>query len=607
MQQLVLQMPSSRATQSGYRGRVRSGCLTCRSRKVKCDELRPVCQNCKRLKRSCVYKPRKSRQYQYQRSPPRNTGQATSDGSGSAAGLGRLTQVESASQQYPSPSSEEQDESLAAGVAAEGGINSNIVGDTAKNPFQSPDSSIVDIIVRLHKALRRQDGTSRTIDDAEFEAATPSTLISRDIELTTTIDVLATRQAPLPLSFAFFVDQVDCPAVTPFDGVNWRRMKAEVVGVGTSNEAVAEAIVALSALYKGQMYGLPLSKAMCLYKSARLAYEKLLGEGVEDFEIVLVTTFLLSLFESMQYYETDALLREPGEKFIHRLEAWTQSQLPRSSLAIRIIVWLRLLHTIAIRGGGMGLISDRIYNLFSSCSDAAIPSLAVPSDQLPEDKSTHLYETIASSVFDFYFRLQMISGEIAKLTHYHRSRTAGADQEDVTQQIAHITLRLHRLWDTRSAAQRQTPGDLRAHLESKVADPIIALVGMCHAAYHAEFIEIGRVLGDPVSEFAESRQAMRQMREIVDGDWNVYQQGRGTSGLKTGYLRPLFLYAIECMDREESQWAVERLESIRNPICRSDFFAVFARELSEAQLRKERRVTTRFFCMWHFGVPPPFL
>ncbi|KAL6898179.1 hypothetical protein GGI43DRAFT_87228 [Trichoderma evansii] len=606
MQELDLPSSSSGA-QSSYRGRVRSGCLTCRSRKVKCDELRPVCRNCTRLKRSCVYKPRKARQYPYQYPPSQALGQATSDGPAGNVGSRGSEEVELASQQYPSPSSEEQDEILASGISIEGGINSNIAGDTAKNPFLSPDSSIRDITVRLEKALRRQDGTSRTADDAEFEPATPSTLISRDIELTTTIDVLATREVSLPLSFAFFIDQVECPAITPFDGVNWRRMKAEVAEIGTSNEAVAEAIVALSTLYKGQMYSLPLSKAMCLYKSARSAYKKLLDDVVQDFDVVLVTAFLLSLFESIQYYETDPLLREPGEKFVQRLDAWTQSQSLHSSLAIRIIVWLRLLHTTAIRGGGMGLISDRICNLFSGCSETAMPNLAVPSNQLPEDISTHVYEMIASPIFDFYFRLQMISGEIAKLTHYHRSRTTGVDQKDVTQQITHITSRLHDLWETRSAAQRQTPEDLRAHLESKVADPIIALVGMCHAAYHGEFIEIGRVLGDPVSEFTESRQAMRRIREIVDGGWNAHKEEKGILKLKPGYLRPLFLYAIECMDRDENQWAVERLERIKNPICRSDFFAAFGRELSEAQLRKERRVTTKFFCIWHFGVPPPFL
>ncbi|KAL7921666.1 hypothetical protein ACQKWADRAFT_294933 [Trichoderma austrokoningii] len=549
-------------TQSGYRGRVRSGCLTCRSRKVKCDELRPVCRNCTRLKRSCVYKPRKSRQYP------------------ASSRLGTL-----ASQTYPSPSSE-QDETP----------SGNIATDAAKNPFLSPDSSIVDITTRLEKVLRRQDGSS---NNAEFESAT---LISRDIELTTTIDVLATHQVPLALSFAFFVDEVECPAITAFDGVNWRRMKTAVVEMGMRNGAVAEAIVALSTLYKGQMYGLPLSKAMSLYGSARLIYGRLLDDDDLGFDVVLVTVFLLSLFESMQYYETDTLLREPSEKLVQRLDAWTQSLLPHSPLTIRISVWLRLLHTTAIRGGGMGLISDGIYNLLSSYDEAAMPNLAVS-----EDTSTHVYEMIAAPIFDFYFRLQIISGEIARLTHYHRSRTTGIDQKDVAQQIAQITSRLHALWNTRSAAQRQTPEELRAHLESNVADPIIALIGMCHAAYHGEFIEIGRVLGDPVSEFTESRQAMRRLREIVDGDWNAHHEEGGRSQLRTGYLRPLFLYAIECMDRDESQWAVEKLERIKNPICRSEFFAAFGRELSEAQMRKERRVTTRFFCIWHFGVPPPFL
>lgn len=560
-----------------------------------------------------MYKPRKSRQhqhqYQHQYSPSQIPGQATLDGSGGNLESERPEEVELASQQYPSPSSEEQDEILAGriGIPIEGGIDANIAGDAAKNPFLSPDSSIVDITVRLEKALRRQDGTSRTADDAEFESATPSTLISRDIELTTTIDVLATREVPLPLSFAFFIDQVECPAITPFDGVNWRRMKAEIVEIGTSNEAVAEAIVALSTLYKGQMYSLPLSKAMCLYKSARSSYEKLLDDDVQDFDVVLVTAFLLSLFESIQYYETDPVLRETGERFVQRLDTWTQNRSSHSLLALRIIVWLRLLHTTAIRGGGMGLISDRIYDLFSGCSETAMPNLPVPLNQLPEDISTHVYEMIAGPIFDFYFRLQMVSGEIAKLTHYHRSRTTGVDQKDVAQQIAHITSRLHALWEARSAAQRQTPEDLRAHLERNVAEPIIAMIGVCHVAYHGEFIEISRVLGDPVSEFTESRQAMRRIREIVDGNWNAHEEEKGILKLKPGYLRPLFLYAIECMDRDENQWAVERLERIKNPICRSDFFAAFGRELSEAQLRKERRVTTKFFCIWHFGVPPPFL
>ncbi|UKZ73568.1 hypothetical protein TrVFT333_001215 [Trichoderma virens FT-333] len=477
----TLEPRSSGVPQQPYRGRVRSGCLTCRSRKVKCDELRPVCHNCTRLKRRCVYKPRKSQPGQAV--TPQTLEQLTPDGSAdnNASGFGQSAEVELASQQYPSPLSEGKDGVYIQGITLDGDLS--IAGGTETNPFLSPDSSIVDITARLEKALR-QDAISGITDDAEFEPASPPTLISRDIELTTTIDVLAIREVPLQPSISFFVESVDCPAIAPFDAVNWRRMKAQVAEVGMGNEAVAEAIVALATLYKGQMYGLPLSKAMYLYQSAKSTYEELLADSTQDFDT-----------------------------------------------------------------------------------------------------------------------LQMISGEIAQMTHYHRSRTTGVDQKDVVEQMTQVSSRLHTLWDNRCATQRQTSEDLRAHLAPKVADPIIALVGMANVAYHAEFIEIGRVLGDPISKSAESRQAMHHLREIVDGDWNAQEEGV----LKTGYLRPLFLYAIECMDQAENKWAVERLEKIKNPICRSDFFATFGKELSEAQLRKERRVTTKFFCIWYFGVPPPFL
>ena len=49
-------MPKARgAGRSGPRRR--TGCLTCRARKVRCDETKPSCANCDRLRLRCVYKP----------------------------------------------------------------------------------------------------------------------------------------------------------------------------------------------------------------------------------------------------------------------------------------------------------------------------------------------------------------------------------------------------------------------------------------------------------------------------------------------------------------------------------------------------------------------
>jgi len=52
---LGVQVPRARgAGRSGPRRR--TGCLTCRARKVRCDEAKPGCANCERLRLRCVYK-----------------------------------------------------------------------------------------------------------------------------------------------------------------------------------------------------------------------------------------------------------------------------------------------------------------------------------------------------------------------------------------------------------------------------------------------------------------------------------------------------------------------------------------------------------------------
>ena len=581
--------------QHGYRGRVRSGCLTCRSRKVKCDEVRPTCDNCTRVKRTCVYKPRKS---QLRSSTSSSHGNATSDGPVHVSEAGGSREASSASQTYPSPLSEGQNNGV-----AETSLLDDAAGfssGTVKYSFLSPDNAITGITARLEMALRRQNAMSVTAGDTESDAASTSTLISRNIELTTTMDILEVHGVSLESSFSFFVQTVDCPSITVYDDVNWRLMKLDVVELGMSNAAVASAIIALSQLYKGQLYSLPLSKAVSLYHSSKGVYEKLMYDESRDFSTILAVTFLLCLFEFV-HYETSPILREPSALFLKRLESWVQHEQPHSPLSLRIIAWMRLLHAATIRGGGTGLISDSVCSLFPGCN-AALPNLRSPPNH-HSDASTHLYQMLSTPIFEFYFQLQIISGDIAKLTHYHRSRTTGVDQQEVVQQMAHIKSRLHALWESRSTTQCQIPDDLRSQLAPKIANPIVTLIGVCTAAYHAEFVEMGRVLGDPLSEWTDSKQAMRRIREIIDGDWNAYDGDR----LNAGYLRPLFLYAIECMDGNQTQWAVERLEQIKNPICRSDFFAAFTKALTDEQLQKERRVTTKYFCLRYFGVSPPFL
>lgn len=475
------------------------------------------------------------------------------------------------------------------------GVANASPGTTADRP-RPPDILTVDVTTFSETGPQNQNDVpikAITADERDSDNTPLSTLISRDIELTTTIDILAVCDVSFRPFFSFFLH-------TPYDGVNWRHMKLDIVELGISHTAIASAISAVSALYQGQLYSLPLSKAVTLYHSAKCAYEKLLDDETQDFSTVLAAVFLLCLFDVV-HYETAPILKEPSEVFTNRLASWSQHKLQFSPLSSRIITWLRLLHATTVRGGGMGLISDSIFSLLPDCR-AGIANLRLPSHYWP-DASSQIYDMLSTPIFEFYYQLQGISSQIARLTHYHRSRTTGVDQEEVAQQIADIKSRLHDLWESRSATQRQTTQELRLCLASHIANSIIRLIGVCTAAYHAEFVEMDRVLRDPASESTHSKQARCQIRKIIDGNWNAYDGGK----LNPGYLRPLFLCAIECMDRDECRWAVDRLERIKNPICRSEFFASFGTALSDAQLQKGRRVTSKYFCIWRFGISPPFM
>ncbi|KAL4874988.1 hypothetical protein BJY04DRAFT_224499 [Aspergillus karnatakaensis] len=528
---------------SGYRGRVRSGCLTCRSRKVKCDEKRSSCQNCTKVKRNCVYKPRKS-----------TIPLSPSNGAEPYSSERRFSSYR---ERQPRQQSNE---------------NTRSSGSVGYDPFLSPD---------------RSTGVVTSVAGIAGEGAAnlPSAFIARDIELTTTMDLLAACDESVQVSLSFFLNCVDCPSITSFDPVNWKLMKFHIVTLGSSCSAVALAIVALSMLYKAQLYTLPAERALAHYRSAVSSIQELVSNDHQDFSTILVAFFLVCVYEMIYSGEVIPILNKPSTQFMQRLTAWTQDTSPKSDVSLKLIKWYRLLYANTLRGGGTRLISHTIYALLPSSftPSSKLLSLHVPSPHPSDD----LYDVLSAPIIDFYFRLQAISGDIAQQTHYHRSRTSSADQDE----------------ETRSGTQRQTPTGLRSNLAPEIAEPLISLISLCTAAYHAEFIELDRVLGDPVSKYTDSRQAMTKLEEIVNGDSNAFSKGK----LNAGYLRPLFLYAIESTDQRQNEWAVGRLRQIQNPICRSEFFASFAEALFEAQMKKQRRVTSKYFCLRYFGVVPPFM
>ncbi|KAG5807598.1 hypothetical protein H9Q74_008290 [Fusarium xylarioides] len=520
----------------GYRGRVRSGCLTCRARKVKCDEAKPVCDNCTRLQRQCTYKPRRvfRQTASADNSPPGLTSSLHFES------VPQASDVHDINQSHSSPSLTDDHE-------LQGTSRVLSTERTNQTPFLYEGRTNVDVTACLQKALQYRSAVPILEDNYEREES-PLNLISRDIELTTTLDILTLRTQS-PYMTELFLDAVDCPGITPFDPLNWKLAKQHIVHLGKSCLAISSGIAAVAALCNGQVFALSTSESLSRYHSARKNVEEALADDEKDFDLNLVAVFLLGMFELIHSEDITPYLRDPSRIFIRRLQAWVKIQTSYSELSTRIVTWLKILYSASFRGGAMGLLSEKVVTLLPSFTNP-IPNLRPPVGQEAEI-SNHMYEVLSAPIFDFYCQLQTLSGEIAKLSLYHRSRTKRKDQQEVVERMASLKARLRALWETRCATQRQSSENLRAQMVPRIADTISSLISICEAAYYAEFIDIGRQLGDPVSQSPDSTEALNRIKEILKSACNSDGDGK-PGGINPGYLRPLFLCAIERTDKEQT-------------------------------------------------------
>lgn len=376
-------------------------------------------------------------------------------------------------------------------------------------------------------------------------------------------------------------------------------LKQYLAEVGSRDAAVGAAIRAVQSLYAATLLGQDISEAMSLYYSTKIMYEKMLVDENQDFHTLLVVTFLLCVFEVVTQHATVSVTTQADGTFARRLEHWSnRGNWPPVSR--RIVVWLRILHGCAMHMGNRGLLSVKVRSLFPE-EKLEIPSLLFL-DPHPEVVSS-LFDTISRPLFEFYTELQKISVQISHLNRHHRPRGMPADEGQVHQIFEKLEKEFSSLWQSRSSLLRQTPSDVRAHLSAQVANPIIKMMGLCTASYHSGRVDLRRSYGRPLLAPLESKKAMDEIRRIVDGDYNSFDGG----SLCSGYLWPIFVYALESMDTEEIRWAVTRLRQVQNPLCRSDFVARLADDITNEQIREGKRIDVRYFCFEKYGSPPPYM
>lgn len=419
---------------------------------------------------------------------------------------------------------------------------------------------------------------------------------SLQIYVTTAIDFLY-PSGITSRSSSYFIDEVDCHIISAFDYSNWNKIKLHILQLGTQDTSIAAAIEAVQSIYRAQVNRLAMFHATSEYQARLAAFELLVADEKVAFDTILVISLLLCLCDVILPNEDGPVLQPFGLAFEARLAVWLLNT-DRSPMALRICVWLQLLHVATKRSGCCGLLPETTFDLLSD-HITEVPNLPPLSNS--SDSTSAMYDIISSPVFAFYLQLQRISNQIQDLSHYRRSRITPEDQEEVTKIVTTLNNTLSTLWATRPSPLQFQPGQLRQNFCPMIAELLITLVGLCTAAYYSEVVGLRRMLGDDPFPSPESLQPMSRIQDIIEGEWNALDKGT----LNPGYIRPLFLYSIENLQQDKTEWAVARLRQVQSPISRSEFIAALGEALGREQRTEKRRVATKYFCNGAFNAMVP--
>jgi Fungal Zn(2)-Cys(6) binuclear cluster domain len=587
-----------------HRVRVRTGCLVCRARKVKCDEQRPSCLRCTKIKRKCVYKVSTSALPLLKPAPPKVTDRLHQHNVHNVHSVSRRHTVNGEHTNQTPPISPE----CTTNTGDSGDLSSEDTIEpspsfTATDTDLIPDSSQWTLRSRVtgsgagSQQLAHHDINSFH-HGAESGAGSPSARFyttSLQMRVTTTLDWLGASGLSTR-SLSYFIEEVDSPALSAFDFSNWKRIKVHITELAANDQTIAGAILVVQTLHRAQINRLSMLQATAEHKAAIATFENMIADETINFDVVLIMSLILCICEGILPNEDTPSFCAFSQQFEKRLTVWLLSS-NRSFVSLRIGAWLQILHVATKRSGCCGLLPETAFDLLS------IHITEVPNSQFSNcsDSASAMYDVVSAPLFAFHLELQRISNQIQDLSHYRRSRITPADQEEVSGIVTTLKNRLSALWSSRPPPLRFRSSQLRENFSKTIAEPLVALAGVCTASYFGEVIGLRRTLGDDPFPSIESEQAMDEIRIIIKEKC----EGPSSGGLSPGYIRPLFLYAIETLKEDETQWAVFRLKEVRSPTSRSEFIASLAESLGKAQRMEKRRVATKYFCINVFDVMVP--
>ncbi|KAI0159714.1 fungal-specific transcription factor domain-containing protein [Xylariaceae sp. FL1272] len=221
--------------------RTRSGCYTCRSRRVKCDETRPICDRCRKGKRDCVYP-----------DPPATKGSASASTSKDTALTSQRTSPELSSDYEDDTDKELKLESIP--------DEKSSIDDSSHHPRSSKGLRRKNTIssLNLHKMSIRHGSETPSLEGTKSSSPCISTATSASF--CTTIQSSDPAPPPNPewshlqkelqYYLAYFRDNISCLNYgIPNDPDDFYKSILMSLAVQDGNESLLYAIVGFSAYH----------------------------------------------------------------------------------------------------------------------------------------------------------------------------------------------------------------------------------------------------------------------------------------------------------------------------------------------------------------------
>ncbi|QKX61385.1 uncharacterized protein TRUGW13939_08533 [Talaromyces rugulosus] len=509
--------------------RSRNGCLTCKRRKVRCNEEKPRCYHCDRLSLECVWNDSE---------PPADMGReepARADRTSSSTDMFDFAQS-----------------------IVEGTVDLSTFQDIYFPPFSDlpmPVDAVQDRVLFPNPATPRS--------------------------------TLGLSQSPVT---DVHVDDLNLPPILdPVEnGPKLASVKALFHSLAASSWMVRYAIAAFAAIqfssaerkadYKAyyDKAAYDLSEAIDTYEGFRML------DG-QDLRCALATIFFLTYI--------DLLTGEFGlacsnlETAHYVLQGAGIGAL--GPIEQRIVSWIRLLDARAASAGGKGrLVNDtsKIVKLMTPSSPSTTHQSTNPAaNSGPQEV---IYEMLCQPGIAFYQEVQTITVRITGISHAHRSRGSVEDETEVMAIAADILRDLTSLY-----AHRPTLMDFAVSGnigEDALAEPLASAIVRSFQTYLANFyacyIHLHRVAHRHLARSNTVVTAINKIKEIL------HLMASSNEYIPVNMLWPLFLWGSEEDDRNECQWILKTTRSLHDIVTNANMAANALQEIQTRQQEAGSRV-----------------